>query len=855
MPEFSRETQRENRFDASFLATELSKLSASNFARQPLRSKVFGFIEFEGDESSEAESVENLNEPESDPEPVFTSSGEKLAHTLNSIHDPSEIEEFEQIIADMGEAATSEREKEDIRHYGEFYTWAMKGYDAEPPESVIAVRREDYSQLTIECNPQLLTKADEDRILSKFVDKEPLVRELRWRRLEAITANKEKIHKCLEEIITDSPAYNLLKSLSTENPYDPEERPLNALERTAREAQSEQEVKRRFGMDSNESITSGTNAARLLQRKNYGIDDERIREKTINTANVSIDPLRHYFAEVIRDQLPDGEWRQQIAGEPVELVSPSPFTCTIRPVNPALHDVEVPLMSKYDIAASVVEPFGLNGLDDHVAKLTINCAISNMHRDQYETVDEVLDDIRRSVSGNIFFNRISIEPFAPSVAKSLTGIEVYDQERYKREVKAHDSSRKALDCAEESYDKALEPPAETGDWSFNLRDMEEASSGAGDNSLDFKADTGFGFSTQEAIEAGEAETVGVVMGFNADGVMRLIQSADKNINLPPASGDADFVFVTDTSNGFAAHDPKVGGYELVGRSNNVYEFVKQESGDPYVDCQVEIPFEARQVLAQEYDALGLTNLSGEVLRGGHFTASDLVNAIKDNSNYYKPPERIDVSESPEFNDFQDFVIDNKLQVQCSGAGHFLKLSLNKVFGKDSAEIIGGLSFDGDGQVTHGSSHGQTQFEHNGETYIFDATPGGISELAEQLEQIRAPEIIVEQTPEEKLNLQFEQLERNLSAVFKTADTRELHAKLSALPDHDPSRRALEILSGLNSNQETSEYLEYVDSIKQALTTKDRRLEQLGIGKYSVELLDLLQSQVKKAQGLLVQMGK
>jgi hypothetical protein len=855
MPEF-KETPNENAFNLSDVASELAELSrlramAMDTVREHGLGRGRGFIEFESDVLTEP--VEALNETES--EPKFASSAEKLSHTLDSIHDPATIGQFEQVVANMKDAATSERDKEDIRHFGEYNLWAMKGYDAEPPESVVAIRHASSPLLKIERNPQVFTDADEDRIFNKY-DRESKINKATWPRIQGLYDNDEKVKGCLEEIVSESPVYKFLESLSIESPHDPEDRPLNNLERAVREAQATHETKRQFGMEPNDNIRAGTDAARVLQRKTIGLDDERIAEKTINSADRSIEPIKRYLADTVRTRLPDNGWDNGLEDEPFELAIVGNFY-TLRSENPALEEIDIPTIHSYKLARVVRESFGSEGLDGRIDELTVRNAILGIVRREFETSEQLLDFVQAATARRIYSDEVTLDHSAPSITKPLTGIKIYDQETYDREEKAHNASREALERAESSYNKALENAAERAwDWSFGLQDHTEGPKTASEliNAPDFDIDSSFVFDTKESIEKDEAKAVGTVVGFESDGINRLIQATDKNRGLPPAKGSADLVFVTDNAAGFVAQDPQIPGYELSAHTNDVYEFTKGQH-DPYVDCGVAIPPDGRQALAEEYQVLGLTKLSQDVLRADQFTVSDLAKAIQGNSEYYVPSEIIRVSEDPEFADFQPFVKDSKVQLQCSGASHFLKLSLNKVFGESTSEVVNGLSFADSGQVTLGSTHGQTQFEHNGETYILDATPDrASSELAGQMEMPK-PEVIVEQTPEEKLNLQFERLERNLTAVFKTASTRELHTMLSALPDHDPSRQALEITAGLKSSQEAADFQEYLSELKQAVTNKDSRLKQLGIGKYSVEMLDLLSNQVKVSQDLLVTMGR
>lgn len=848
MPEFN-EQPNENpdqpEFDPEFLANLKKSDLGPRHDDWYSKSYLWGSTFVEHEEEEAPEPVEQFEAPEVSPN--FTSSEEKLAHVLEKIHDSAPVEQFERAIVNMRDAATSERDKEDIRHFGEYHLWAMRGRDAEPPESVVAVRQDDSPLLKIERNPQVFTDADEDRFFSKhkYEYAESKYQQVNQKRLNELEQNKEEIMECLEEIVKDSPVYNFLQSLATENPYTSEDRPLNDLERTAHEAQAEAETKRQFGMGANENIIRGTGAANSLHRKNYQLDDEVVRRKRINSGDSSVEPIKQYFTDVVRSKMPDG-WDSGIEGRPVQLTVRFDGNYYLCLGDSRSRDVITPGMPTKEVAGAVAEPFGSEGLDARVNELTALAALDELVSGDANSVDQLLYCVRERVSKNIFSDEVTWEHSAPHITKPLTGIKVYDQETYDREEAAHNAARKALETYEETTKNATE---RIFDWSFGLQEPTPTSELS--NAPDLATNNSFVFDSKEAIENDEANVVGIIVGFEPDGIKRLIQPTDKNWMLPPASGNADLVFVTDNNSGFAGQDPQVPGYELNARTKNVYEFTKGQQ-EPYANCGVVIPLAGRQALAEEYQSLGLAKLSHDVTSGSQFTASDLAKAIRDNSDYYVPPEVIRVSEDPGLADFRPFVKDGKLQLQCSGASHLLKISLNKAFGEDSAEVIGGLSFGSNGQVTKGSAHGQTQFRNNGKTYILDATPGEAS--SRQLEA-RQVELIAKQSPEEKLAIQFSNLEKNLAAAFKVPDTTQLHISLSTLPDHDPSRRALEIVAGLNSRQDAAEYLEYVESIKQAVTSRDPRLEQLGIGKYSTQLLDLLSGQVQKAQALLSEMGR
>lgn len=861
MPEFKEAPSDDNSFNVPDMApefssdlTEIAKLRAMDMADQYSRTTRKnlgrGFIEFEADEPSEPAN-EELNETELAPSSV--SSEEKLAHLVDDVYGRKGVERFKELVSEMDNAAVSEQDKEGIRHFGEYHLWAMGEHEGAPPESVAVVRDQFSSLLTVEPNPQVLTDADEERILKKYNNAEAdFYQHVYWERVNPIYDNRREIIKGLEEIVADSPAYKFFKSLTIENPNDPQDRPLNNVEQAARQSQAEQETKRQFGMSPNDNVGLNPNAARALQRKNFSIGEEQVTEKTITSADSSLEPINRYFVDLLSRRISD-RWGQSV-DEPMELFQDPDGHIALRPENPELRKKSSFSFNSELVANDAAESFNSEGLDvridQYVVSQTLYCLSSDA---EFESADQLLDLVRSYIASNVFED-LTAAPSAPHLTKSLNGVKVYDRESYDQEEKLHNSYNKTLENAEQ---RML-------DWSFGLNDHgmagfpERSSSGPNERPADFNSDSDFGFKGHESIEADKRKIIGNVMGFQVDGVKRLIQTVDRKPGLPPASGNADLVFITDNSSGFSNQQPQIPGFALKGRTKNVYEFVK-DTDDPYAACNIEIPLADRQVLADEYQALGLDKLAREVTRNERFTVNNLATAVKNNGEYFTPDESVKISASPEFGEFHNFVDDGKLQLQCSGAGHFLKLSLHKVFGQESAEVIGGLSFDSNEELNLGSMHAQTEFEHNGQKYILDATPSLSAEMSpshvEHNRLARMPETISERTPEEKLKLQFNRLEVQLCNVFKTLDTVALHTQLSTLPDHDPARRALEITAGLNSSQDAAEYLEYVESIKQAVINKDPQLKQLGIGKYSPELLELLSSQVKKSQALLTEMGR
>lgn len=740
------------------------------------------------------------------------SSEEKLSDVLQDFYDPAQIERANQVIASAKEAASSEREKENIGLTGDHLLWIW-GYNQgdDPPESSVIVKEGDANYLLMK--PQYIryeeySNAYDALHAAGWKD----VKEVRKTELKN---NEARLQTCFEEIISESPVHESLRSLAIQSPYDDQPRSLNEAERMIRESQAEQETKRQFGLTAGDRIMPGTDAARSLQRQNYIIDSEEVRERATSDPSQSMEPIKGYFADIVKGMLPDGEWRTEIDGKAVELCRGGDRRhLTLRTEEPL--SCEIPSVSIKDVANNILDQFELSDLDRDIAYTELYVGQYNIFA--HETADEFLT-MSKTYGAMDISRTLTESGYVPvNYRVNSDNPEVCSAEDYREEHKLHSL-----------YRDAIEKPPETPK---NNETIEDNSPGVA---------KGFSFSDRKTLEQKSKKRVGSIIGHEMVSDTRLIRGAAKNSDLPPAQGHSDLVFITDNKNGFVNVDPDIPGYELTSRTNNVYEFAKRSS-DPHQACQVEIPLSGKNTLAAKYKELGLDDLSTDILAVDQLTVSDLSDLIKNNSNYYVPEKAIEVAKHPTFEDFNNFVEDGNLRTQCTGSAHFLRLSLDTVFGDESCKMVTGFKL-GDSKKVTGLLHAQAQFEHDGEIYILDATPS---------EKVLEP---TEHGPTSKLATQFNLLENNLRTIFKAPDNTTLHVQLSKFPDHDPSRRALETLSGQYSSQQAADNLEYIVSIKQAVAEKDPRLKQLGIGNYSVDMLDLLANQVEKARSLLAEMGK
>jgi hypothetical protein len=742
------------------------------------------------------------------------SANEKVAATLEDCFDRGQIERLQQAVISAKEKTASERGKEFVGSYGDFRLWQL-GDDNASPDFIVIIE----GQPNCKPAPQFMS-AEVNNTASEMKEIDNVKDNILKERGQAIKDSKERIINCLEEVVTDSPVHKFLESLTMQNPSYNNDRPLNNAEKMIREAQAEQEVKKQFGMNPNDSISSDLNAARALQRQNYSLDEEQVRENPTNRASAqSTEPIKHYFTEAVQQLLPDGEWRREIEGKPVEVARVAPGRYSLRTEGSLTN--EIPSIGFNDITSHLSESFDLEPTVDKWAGRHI------LHSALWASCNpEASDDILKFVledTPNDLFEGLVRDPDAyTAISKPKNDdVKVYDSmESYRRDVELHASYRSTVEKGATSDHREKHKTAE------------------------LRKDTnyyGFGFLDSQTIEDKKAETFGSVINYNSDNTTRLIQGVPRNYDLPPAQGNADLVLITKAD---PALDPRIPGFRLMSHTGDVYEFVK-ETDDPYRECQVQLPTDERVMLATQYYELGLETLAQDVLFTEHLTVNDLAGFIKRNSEYHTPDQAVKVSDNPTFGDFTNYVVDDKLQVQCTGAAHFLRLSLDGVFGDNSATTTRGLKLGGPGTV-NGLLHRQTQFEYNGEAYILDATP------ARALDTFEAIDVHKQETLEAKLEINFKHVEMYLSNIFKAPDSLQLHTKLASLPDHDPARRTMEVLAGLKTTQEATEYLDYIESLKQAVTIKDPRLKQLGIGNYSPEVLEFLANQIKSYQNLLME---
>jgi hypothetical protein len=374
------------------------------------------------------------------------------------------------------------------------------------------------------------------------------------------------------------------------------------------------------------------------------------------------------------------------------------------------------------------------------------------------------------------------------------------------------------------------------------------------------------FMTREAAESLQEQYVGHIESGTIPG-MRVLQIRSRDETLPHTSDRSDAVLRLHGRE-FNDHDPSIPGFTLVARNDleGRYEFTRNDT-DPYASPEVPISTQQAQELADTYRAIGLNQLAFRMSQNTELTVADLAEYITIYSTYPLPQETRYSEQyprshsTPDLESFRDFVDDGRLAVQCTGAKNFMKLSLQQLFGVESASSIAGRAI-GTGDITE-LQHGQTTFTHNGESYIIDTTPpsrAGMGTLPnppsdaplrpprptahEQLQRTpRQQEISAEipRDPSAQLHAARASLETQLGAAMGIRGQQALYEAVAKLqPNVDPVRRTTEMAIQAAEGAATREAAESLVTYLQNYRQQPREtLRAQGYPVYEPRLLDLL----------------
>ncbi|MGB4759467.1 MAG: hypothetical protein WBP26_05425 [Candidatus Saccharimonadales bacterium] len=316
----------------------------------------------------------------------------------------------------------------------------------------------------------------------------------------------------------------------------------------------------------------------------------------------------------------------------------------------------------------------------------------------------------------------------------------------------------------------------------------------------------------------------------------------------------------------------VAGFRPVARDGDKIYFAYDAKNDPYAPAHVPLPADKLAVLIGQYEAAGLGLLAKSLRKRQPQTVEELQDRLAEKASYApfgKQPKEVNARTIAEL--AAVYAKNGVMRYQCTGAAQLLKLSLQQVFGKDSARTVGGQVFDVYSRRIGPAGHEKVSFIHEGNQYYLDATPhrrlsmAGLNMLRERTSSFgnvvlrqfatqlpvsaqepvivpsppkvpsfepgvvdssaseRALEFTKDQADAETVELREKQLMPILYAYLGVPHAEgsrdKLYKEVMRLPEGDPSRRVLEMTHRLPAGNMTAEEVEklreYIHNIQRS----------------------------------------
>lgn len=170
----------------------------------------------------------------------------------------------------------------------------------------------------------------------------------------------------------------------------------------------------------------------------------------------------------------------------------------------------------------------------------------------------------------------------------------------------------------------------------------------------------------------------------------------------------------------------VAGFEPVAKDGSSLYFAYTPENDPYAPVDVPLPLDKFQSLLNEYENAGLGSLAQKLKATKPSTVEELRRDLAKYSSYISDGA---VSKDVFANTIADlakvYAVNGQMYYQCTGAAQLLKMSLQQLFGTESARPISGQVFDPTSRYIGPAGHAQVLFTHGGSQYYVDATPAQI----------------------------------------------------------------------------------------------------------------------------------
>ena len=490
-------------------------------------------------------------------------------------------------------------------------------------------------------------------------------------------------------LVANTPGYRLLERFHMPR-HKWNERPLTSQERLIEEQMAEQAIRQRHGLSDRESLRLHPNAYREYNRAVFGIDETTRYDRQNVSEAPPMERARNFFKQIIiRDSAVPGEVLEEVrtVGTTDEDGSTSWQRLFIKTdkmefrtdgeslVNYAgqqgfLSSPDMRLMRS--ISVYFIREMALHLFDS-----------SREEQDYAKVIEQLLTDQAKRVTDEL---------------SALATADIRSD---------HFSTFATLLTMPSDYDEELE------NFAITVPIL------PGNNNVE-------SLISRENFNKAEHETLGRIRKRPFDDqTTRLLQYEHPVAPVPDLNTQAaDLVLHLPKLD--RALVPRIYGYTVQGYDahKQLYDLRYTPEADPYSECDTPIPDSARVELSHVYAEIGMQELATLVYSSSSLTVGELARHISETNQYFIPVESTPYRVPERLEDYAEEVREGKLNLQCVGASHFLRSSLEKVFGAASTSTISGDSIPASGTKINAMRHQQTTFT-DPETmllYILDCTP-------------------------------------------------------------------------------------------------------------------------------------
>lgn len=761
---------------------------------------------------------------------------------------------FDTVVGEVIDSQLDPRQKQIFRAVADRVGWEWFGQPGEAlPETLVLYRGAASGTLHVRYRPDI---APAYRLPQHELHLQTRLKPIIEERKTFFSSKYNEVVAATGDIIRTGPQYRLFQGFLVESPDKLHDLPLTSAWRGIREAQIKEEVRRNYGVAASDELAlrSYSPAGRALQQGFSRLDDETM-PRPEKAPSDEFSKLHNWLL---------GEAQDWISGD--EELQPG------------------------ERVVDFVARLYTNEQEKPGREFCVKTSAGNL----YPTSDECAD-----WSSELCNGEYPREPLAVEIRDQFLGYwllhELYWRNDATRrnvpialeravEMLAHDEMNSIMWGNEPDIDVLLTLRRPTGPIYTEFPEVDERT-----RPLFQESSESVTIHDQESVERQRWQVAGEVIYRDTErDVQRLITAQHQNTQYPTRADNYDlilqFKYLTEFSVENSVREPFIPGFRIVARNGDRWSFVRTET-DPYTGADnITIAQAGISRLQTIYQQLGLQELGDKLAQHDQLSVLELERLISNNSDYTNDitlgldqPGRYN---KPTFESFKSYVVDGRLQAQCTGAASFLALSLEAALPGAVSRQIGGRILRNQNLINE-IGHAQTLLTFQGQQYILDATPPGPggadlgtgdgayrtegltphqfephSRIADELVLAKAPvdgvpdidlsslstttlSEIAESYKEVNALSRRQQLEHALQVILEVPNGQALYQKVVALSRADPIRRSLEaVIKSSRDNQDDVLVAarDYLARFSQADAATRKRL---NLPDYDAELVTLL----------------